>query len=250
MKVWQTLTRHHAPRRAAWVICALILALAPLPLVGQAPAAKPVVAAPVAQAPAAKDTAPLSWADKILQQESYATPPQELAAAVTAPRQQNVTLGNLSPDKKWFLNQVGDGPVVMATFSKPFHELGGLFVDFKANRARPLTVNNGVGLQIVSAADGTRKTLATPPNARVSNAAWSPDGSAVAYFVHTEDATQHLDDRRGDQHAASDHAAAGAGHAGDDVRLHEGRQADRHRAGPREPARDARSHPPLRPGPR
>ena len=187
MKVWQTLTRHQAPRRAAWVICALILALAPLPLVGQAPAAKPT--APAAQAQTAKEAAPLSWADKILQQESYATPPAELAAAVIAPRQQNVTLANLSPDKKWFLNQVGDGPVVMATFSKPFHELGGLFVDFKANRARPLTVNNGVALQIVSAADGTKRTLATPPNTRVSNATWSPDGSAVAYFVHTDEAT-------------------------------------------------------------
>jgi hypothetical protein len=50
-------------------------------------------------------------------------------------------------------------------------------------------VSNGVGLQIVSAADGTRKMLATPPNARVSNAAWSPDSSAVAYFVHADEAT-------------------------------------------------------------
>ena len=28
-----------------------------------------------------------------------------------------------------------------------------------------------------------------PPNARVSNPTWSPDGRAVAYFVHTPDAT-------------------------------------------------------------
>jgi dipeptidyl aminopeptidase/acylaminoacyl peptidase len=191
MKVWQTLARHQMSRRAAWVICALLFAFAPLPLLGQAPAAKPAAQAPAAQQAqaAAKETAPLSWADKILQQETYVTPPPELAAAVTAPRQQNITLGNESPDKKWFLNQIGDGPVPMSTFSKPFHELGGLFVDFKANRARPLTVNNGVGLQIVSAVDGTKKMLATPPNARVSNPTWSLDGSAVAYFVHTEDAT-------------------------------------------------------------
>ncbi|HEX7486412.1 MAG TPA: prolyl oligopeptidase family serine peptidase [Vicinamibacterales bacterium] len=180
------------PRRFVWLTCALLLALAPLTLTGQAPSPKAAPAqAPAAQAkaPAAKEAVPLSWADKILQQETYATPPPELAAAVTAPRYQNITLSNISPDKKWFLNQIGDGPVPMSTFSKPFHELGGVFIDFKANRARPLTVSNGVGIQVVSATDGTKKVLATPPNARVSNATWSPDGSAVAYFVHRDDAT-------------------------------------------------------------
>jgi dipeptidyl aminopeptidase/acylaminoacyl peptidase len=132
---------------------------------------------------------PLSWADQILQQESYATPPAELAPAVLAPRWQNVTLANPSRDKKWFLSQIGDGPVVMATFSKPFHELGGVFIDFKAHRARSLTVNNNVGIQIVSAVDGTKKALQIPPNARVSNPVWSPDSKSVAYFVHTDDAT-------------------------------------------------------------
>ncbi len=190
MRVWHTIARHRLSRRAAWVVCALIVGLVPLTLLGQAPAAKPAAQAPAAQTqPAAKETAPLSWADKILQQETYVTPPPELVPAVTAPRQQNIALNNLSPDKKWFLNQVGDGPVPMAAFSKPFHELGGSFVDFKANRVRTLTISNGVGLQIVSATDGTKKALATPPSARVSNATWSPDGSAVAYFVHTDDAT-------------------------------------------------------------
>ena len=74
-----------------------------------------------------------------------------------APRYQNVALTNASPDKKWFLDEIGDGPVAMATFSKPFHELGGLFIDFKANRARPLTIRNNAGIQIISAADGTKK---------------------------------------------------------------------------------------------
>ncbi len=194
MRVWQSIARHEMPRRFAWLACALILALAPMTLTGQAPAAKP--AAPQAQArltagpaPGAKDVAPLGPNDKILQQETYATPPPELAAAVTAPRYQNVTLANLSPDKKWFLSQVGDGPVPMSTFSKPFHELGGVFIDFKANRARTLTISNNVGIQVISAIDGTKKTLAIPANARVSNATWSPDGSAIAYFVHTDDAT-------------------------------------------------------------
>src|SRR5580765_1959927 len=127
--------------------------------------------------------------DDILKQESYQTPAKELADAVTAPRYLNVTLSNPSPDKKWFLDEIGDGPVIMKTFSKPFHELGGLFIDFKANRARPLTVRNNIGIQIISAADGTKKMVQLPAGARVSNAAWSPDSKSVAFYVHGEDAT-------------------------------------------------------------
>jgi dipeptidyl aminopeptidase/acylaminoacyl peptidase len=127
--------------------------------------------------------------DDILKAESYQTPPRELADAVLAPRYQNVTLSNASPDKKYFLDEIGDGPVVMKTFSKPFHELGGLFIDFKANRARPLTVRNNIGIQIISAADGSKKMVQLPAGARVSNAAWSPDSRSVAFYVHGEDAT-------------------------------------------------------------
>ncbi len=130
-----------------------------------------------------------SWADDILKQESYASPPRELAEAVLAPRHLNVTLSSVSPDKKWFLDEIGDGPVLMKTFSKPFHELGGVFVDYKANRARALTTRNNVGIQIISAADGSKKPIQTPAGARVSNATWSPDSTAVAFFVHSEDAT-------------------------------------------------------------
>ncbi|HTM25227.1 MAG TPA: hypothetical protein VL225_08540 [Vicinamibacterales bacterium] len=127
--------------------------------------------------------------DDILKQEAYQTPPKELADAVLAPRYLNVALANPSPDRKWFLDEIGDGPVVMKTFSKPFHDLGGLFVDYKANRARPLTVRNNIGIQLISAADGAKKTIQLPPGVRVSNATWSPDGTSIAFYVHGEDAT-------------------------------------------------------------
>ena len=164
-------------RRLLRAIPALLLVLIPLRIAGQS--AQPV------QQPAAAT----SWADDVLKQESYARPPKELVDAVLAPRHLNVTLANLSPDKKWFLDEIGDGAVVMKTFSKPFHELGGVFIDYKANRARALTVRNNVGIQIISAADGSKKTIQIPAGSRVSNAVWSPDSASVAYLAHLDDAT-------------------------------------------------------------
>ena len=142
-----------------------------------------------AQSTARQNGASTSWADEILKKETYATPPPELADAVLAPRHLNVSLTNASPDKKWFLDEIGDGPVAMKTFSKPFHELGGVFIDYKANRARALTIRNNVGIQLISATDGTRKPIQVPAGARISNATWAPDSASVAFFVHGEDAT-------------------------------------------------------------
>src|SRR5688500_7669680 len=85
-----------------------LLALLPLTLVAQQPN-------------------PNSWADEIIAKEGYATPPKELVEAVLAPRHLNITLSNLSPDRKWFLDEIGDGPIQMDRFSVPFHELGGVF---------------------------------------------------------------------------------------------------------------------------
>src|SRR5262245_50077853 len=127
--------------------------------------------------------------DDVLKQETYQTPPKDLADAVLAPRYLNVSLTNASPDRKFFVDEIGDGPVVMKTFAKPFHELGGVFIDFKANRSRTLTVRNNVGIQIISATDGSKKTVQLPAGARVSNATWSPDGKSIAFYVHGDDAT-------------------------------------------------------------
>jgi dipeptidyl aminopeptidase/acylaminoacyl peptidase len=157
--------------RAVRVASILCLAVLPLSLIAQSPQS--------AQ----------SRNDEILAREGYLTPPPEIAEAVLAPRYLNVSLSNLSRDKKWYLHEVGDGPVPMKTFAKPFHELGGVFIDYKANRARTLTVRNNVGIQIISAADGSQRTIQLPAGARVSNATWSPDSSTIGFFVHGEDAT-------------------------------------------------------------
>src|SRR6186713_3280028 len=94
------------PRNAlVWrLVVPVVVALAPLSLVAQSG---------VGQTP-----------DDILKQQTYQAPPKELADAVLATRYLNVSLTNASPDKKWFVDEIGDGPVVMKTFAKPFHELG------------------------------------------------------------------------------------------------------------------------------
>jgi len=163
-------------KSARYVLFVLALAL-PLTMAAQEPTR------------AQKAPAPETWADRVIKQEGYAAPPPELASAILAPRHLNVTLSNLSRDKAWFLDEIGDGPVVMKTFSKPFHEMGGVFVDFKANRARSLTIRSNVGIQLISAADGSKKAIQIPAGLRVSNATWSPDSKSIAFFGHADDAT-------------------------------------------------------------
>ncbi len=131
-----------------------------------------------------------TWnAQEILAAKGWVTPQANIADAVLAPRWLNVTLSERSADGNWFLYQVGDGPVTMDRFSKPFDDLGGMFFDFRANRSRTLTIRSGVGLETISAADGRRVTVQVPQGARVSNGTWSPNGAQIAFFVHTDDAT-------------------------------------------------------------
>ncbi|MEO7962939.1 MAG: prolyl oligopeptidase family serine peptidase [Gemmatimonadaceae bacterium] len=131
----------------------------------------------------------LSEVDEIIRSERFVAPPKSVSDAVLAPRWLNVTPATFNKDRRWFINEIGDGPVTMDVFSRPFHELGGLFVDFRGNRSRTLTIRNSVALELISATDGKRVSVTLPVGARVSNATWSPDGQLVAYYVHTLDAT-------------------------------------------------------------
>ncbi|HET9371970.1 MAG TPA: prolyl oligopeptidase family serine peptidase [Vicinamibacterales bacterium] len=163
-------TPENAKARRWRVALVSLLALVPLTLAAQMPQSA-------------------NWADEILKKEGYVQPPKELADAVLAPRHLNITLSSLSPDKTLFLDEIGDGPPAMAVFATPYHELGGVFVDYKANRVHSLTARGNVGIQTISAADGTRRNIAIPANARVSGARWSPDGKSIAYMAHTPEAT-------------------------------------------------------------
>lgn len=127
--------------------------------------------------------------DEILAAKEWVQPPSSIAEAVLAPRYRNATLSEISADGAWFVHEIGDGPITMARFSKPFDELGGLFIDFAANRNRDLSIRSNVELQAISSTDGRKVTIQLPRGARISNATWSPDGAKLAFFAHSDDAT-------------------------------------------------------------
>lgn len=127
--------------------------------------------------------------EAILADKNFVTPTGDIAEMVLAPRHLNVTLRTISPNRQHFLHEVGDGPVTMDRFSKEFDELGGVFIDYRANRHRNLTIRTNVGIDVISAMDGSRTSVDVPAGARVSNATWSPDGTQIAFYVHTADNT-------------------------------------------------------------
>jgi len=127
--------------------------------------------------------------ESVLADKGFVAPSAEIAEMALAPRHLYVTLTNVSPDKQWFIQEIGDGPVTAEPFSKDFDELGGVFIDYQANRHRNLTIRTNVGINIISATDGAVVAVDIPRGTRISNATWSPDGSQIAFYGHTEDQT-------------------------------------------------------------
>jgi len=122
--------------------------------------------------------------------ETYVKPPSAIERLVTAPRENNVTLTNQSPNRKYFLKLQSEGMPSVQAFGKPHYYFGGLQVDFKANRARVLTTRGSSGLAIIDVSTGQSHTLETPKGASVSSAQWSPDGSKIAYIANFDDASR------------------------------------------------------------
>ena len=129
------------------------------------------------------------WNPKeILAKESYVKPPTVVERIVTATRN-NVTFTNPSPDRRYFLKTETEGLPSIDVFGKPHYRLGGLEIDFKANRARALTTRGSIGLTLIDPSTGAMRTIDTPKGAIVNGAAWSPDGKSIGYIASFDAAT-------------------------------------------------------------
>jgi dipeptidyl aminopeptidase/acylaminoacyl peptidase len=124
-----------------------------------------------------------------LTQEGWARPPEAITQAVLAPRHENVTLTNASPDQRYFLRQESDGLPTMADFAREHLWFGGLQIDPQANRARTFTTRGSARLSVTEWETGRTIDIQVPRGATVSGARWSPDGSRVAYFANFPNAT-------------------------------------------------------------
>jgi dipeptidyl aminopeptidase/acylaminoacyl peptidase len=124
--------------------------------------------------------------------EAYLMPPKEIADAVLgAGRGENVTLKDISPDGKKFVITKTDGMPPIERLACPCVHLAEMAFDPVAGRARDLWVRSAEGFDLFYYAD--RRTVPIRvPGARVSNPAWSPDGSKLAFFAHFPDATHVL----------------------------------------------------------
>ena len=131
------------------------------------------------------------WNPKeVLAKETYVKPPEIVERIVTAPRN-NVAFTNPSPDHKFFLKTESEGLPSIDVFGKPHYRLGGVEIDWKANRARALTTRGSVGLTLLDPSSGAARTIETPKGAIVNAATWSPDGKSIGYIA-SFDATTHI----------------------------------------------------------
>ena len=121
--------------------------------------------------------------------QEYTKPPREIVEAALAPWHLNVSVGNLSPDRTRFIVTKSNGMPPLALLAKPYINLAGLQVDLQANRARRFTTSTADGLRAVALADGKEVQIDIPKGLVVSDAKWSPDGSKIAFYGHSADAT-------------------------------------------------------------
>ncbi len=124
-----------------------------------------------------------------LDTQSYQLAPKEIQSFLDAPRHLNSLLTNQSPDGRHFLLVESPGMPRLADLAKPHYNLGGMQIDFAANRERGDTLRGAAALIIVDASDWTRKRIEAPKGGRIGDADWSSDGTRVAYSVHFADAT-------------------------------------------------------------
>lgn len=115
--------------------------------------------------------------------DGYLTPASEIVDVVTAPREEWVTLSNLSPDGRFFLHEVGVGLVALEDMARPHRNLAGLYVDHMAHRHRNLTMRGTERMELIDAETGDRTQVSLPAGTRAHGVSWSPDGSRIAFLA-------------------------------------------------------------------
>ncbi|HSJ23338.1 MAG TPA: prolyl oligopeptidase family serine peptidase [Longimicrobiales bacterium] len=132
---------------------------------------------------------PAAAQEQVLAQEGWARPPAAIEQAVLAPRYENATLTNRSPNGRFFLHQAAENLPSQADFAKESLWFGGLQIDPAANRARTFTTRGATALSVTEWETGRTIDIQVPRGARVTGARWSPEGDRVAYFANTDNAT-------------------------------------------------------------
>lgn len=127
--------------------------------------------------------------DNPLDFEGYQAAPKAIQSFLDAPRHLNRTLGNLSPNGKWFLQSESAGMPMLADLSKEYLNLGGIQVDVLAHRSRAMTTRGDVALIFIDTADWTKRRVEAPKGTKIGGATWMPDGRTVVFMAHGNDAT-------------------------------------------------------------
>ncbi|MEO6446369.1 MAG: prolyl oligopeptidase family serine peptidase [Gemmatimonadaceae bacterium] len=150
-----------------------------------------VLLAAAATALPAQQNGTSTWQPReVLAKETYVAPPPAIERLVTAPRQNQSSLGDLSPDRAYFLKPISGGLPSVSAFGKSHLYLAGLQVDQQANRARAFTTRGATGIELVNARTGKSLTIEAPRGATISGPQWSPDGSKLAFIASFTDATK------------------------------------------------------------
>jgi len=128
----------------------------------------------------------LGWSADSIDQEGYLSPPKELLEIALAPWHKNVSVSNLNPARTRFVVLESQGMPSIAQLGKPYLNLAGLQVDTRAHRDRRFTTRTTTGLRIVNLDDGKELPIDVPSEVLVTDPKWSPDGTKLAFFVHSD----------------------------------------------------------------